>query len=160
MKIKNEIIKTSILAGLFYILFISLKYLKIAPNIISFIMPMPIFFLSLRYSLIYTFVFLFLIFISGFVIESIGILLLIFLPVFIYKTVNKKILKNIIIILTTFISFLLMINFFGLKLPNKINSEFFMYITSILYSIFSTVYPILLKKLSEEVIDLISKYLD
>jgi len=153
----NPLVQTSLLVVIFYLIFIFAKFLGIAPNVVSILLPFGTFFLNRWYTGIFSIALFILIIISGFVIEGIGIFLLFMLPVLIYKSFNRKFLKHILITIVGVFSFSLMYCSFGNLLPEFLLKNNLMWIFFLSYIIFANFYGFLLNKLKDEIANLIKR---
>jgi hypothetical protein len=121
------------------------------------LMPFGILFLKRWYAEIYSFVLIFLIIISGFVVEGIGIFLLFIVPVLTYNNFKNKVIKHMFITIFSIISFSLMYYFFGYMIPDFFINKNLIWLLFLLYIIFSNVYGFLLSKLKNEIDSIIKK---
>jgi len=158
-RIKNPIIKTAFLVIFFFLLYLISRYFRIAPTVISLLLPFGNFFLSQRHTLVFSLSIFFLIFISGFIVEAIGIFLLFFIPIIIFININKKILKHSLISSFSAIDFYIMYIFFGELLPDIATQKLILSIIIIAYILFSNFYGYLLEKLKNEIETLLRKFL-
>lgn len=153
----NPIVKTSFLIIIFYLLFIISRTFRIAPSIISMLMPFGILFLKKGYSVIYSVVLIILINISGFVVESIGIFLLFMVPVLIYNTFQKKVVRHSLITIFSVISFFIMYYFFGYLLHDFFLRNNLTWLLLLLYIVFANLYGFLLNRLKKEIENFVKK---
>lgn len=158
LNIKNPLIKTAFLVIFFFLLFLMSRYLRIAPTVISLILPLGVFFLGKRYAFIFSISIFFLIFISGFVVEAIGIFLLFFLPILAYIVVEKRLFKHLFITTLSILAFYLMFTFFGELLPDFATQGKGLFFIIFLYLIFTNIYGHLLKRLKYEISSLLENF--
>ncbi|BBE31924.1 hypothetical protein OSSY52_20650 [Tepiditoga spiralis] len=149
--LKNKIAYTSLIVVTFYMIFILSRFLRIAPTIISILLPLGMFYLNKKNSIIYTVSLIFLIFISGFIIESIGIFVFFFVPILIYKFNLPK----FIYIVYTFLLYALL-PFYKLYIPLKNN--ILLISLYVIYYIFIMYYPILLNYLKKDIDKFLNKW--
>ncbi|KUK83900.1 hypothetical protein AA80_00885 [Petrotoga sibirica DSM 13575] len=158
LNIKNPLIKTAFLVIFFYLLFLISRYLRIAPTVVSLILPLGAFFLEKRYAFIFSISIFFLIFISGFVVEANGIFLLFFLPILSFIVIEKWLLKHIFITSLSILAFYLMYTFFGELLPDSVTRGKGLFLIILLYLFFTNVYGYLLKRLKYEISSLLDNF--
>ncbi|PNR92549.1 hypothetical protein [Petrotoga sp. 9PWA.NaAc.5.4] len=160
VNLKNPLIKIAFLVIFFYLLFIISRYLRIAPTVVSLLMPLGILFLDKWQSIIFSFVLLFLTFLSGFFVEVIGIFLLFFIPIIVFKFVKNNFLKHLFISIFSFSSFFVMYYFFGDLLPDFIENKSILTIIIFIYILFCNFYGYLLERLKLEIKYLLNNILN
>jgi len=134
------------------------RYLRIAPTVVSLILPLGVFFLGKRYAFIFSISIFFLIFISGFVVEAIGIFLLFLLPILAYIVVEKMLFRHLIITTLSILAFYVMFTFFGELLPDFATQGKGLFFIIFLYLIFTNIYGCLLKRLKYEISSLVENF--
>ena len=157
---KNNIIKTSMLVVLFYILYLSSQYIRIAPTIVPIITPVALLYLEKRYSILFSISYVFLLFISGFQLQSFFIFLLFLLPVILFKNLKKFIVYAIIVFGLSLINYYIIFEYFTELIPKWILENNLLIILGYLfYFIFLMGYPFALNKIKIEIDNLIDKYI-
>lgn len=144
MFLKSKTAYTSLIVVIFYIIFILSRTLRIAPTVVSIILPLGVFYLNKKNSVIYTVSLIFLIFISGFIIESIGILVFFFIPILLYKFNMSK----FIYIVHTLLLYLFL-PFYKVYIPIK--NSILLILLYVTYCIFTIYYPTLLTYLKKDI---------
>jgi hypothetical protein len=134
------------------------RYLRIAPTVVSLTLPLGVFFLEKRYAFIFSISIFFLIFISGFVVEAIGIFLLFFLPILAFAVVEKRLFKHLFITTLSILAFYLMFAFFGELLPDFATQGKGLLFIIFIYLIFTNIYGYLLKRLKCEISSLLQNF--
>lgn len=151
----RAVAKTALISVIFFLLFITSKYLRIAPGIISFVIPLGLFFVDKKSKIIYSFVISFLIMISGFLTESYGIFFLLFIPLLFREHIKNKTVKIIFYIIYGYISVNIFNYFFPLKTFIPLSENFIIYFLPALYFLFCIIYPVLLEKLKDEILNIL-----
>ncbi|MGM0639825.1 MAG: hypothetical protein ACQESN_00170 [Thermotogota bacterium] len=161
MKIyQNSVVKTSILVVLFYLLYLSSQYIRLAPTVVPIITPIALLYLQKRFCIIFSISYVFLLFISGFQLQSFSIFFLFLLPVILFIILKKFFLYAFIVFGLSLINYYIIFEYFTELIPQFIlNSKLFIIIGYLSYFIFLMAYPFALNKLKIEIDNLINKYI-
>jgi len=151
LRIKNSIVKIALLSSIAYLLILISIFFRIGPNVIPMLIPVFLYFLnSLKEKIIFSSVFLMLIFFSGFYTHLIIISLFLFPPVIFY-TITKK-MKFLIILFWSIFTYNLMINFLNnIFFFIDLKTLHFRIMINIFYFIFCLIYPVFLNIFYNEI---------
>jgi hypothetical protein len=155
-----NIVKTSIFVVVFYLLYLSSQYIRLAPTIIPILTPISILYLDKKYGFIFSVSYMFLLFISGFQIQSLFIFFLFLLPLILFKNLKKFLVYAIIALGLSILNYYIIFEFFTELIPqfilNNVLLKIFGYIA---YYVFLLAYPFLLNRLKMEIDNIINKYI-
>lgn len=157
---QNNIVKTSLFVVIFYLLYLSSQYIRLAPTIIPIITPIALLYIEKKYSIIFSISYMFLLFISGFQIQALFIFSLFLLPVILYRSLKKFVVYAFIVLALSILNYYIIFDFFTELIPQFILNSFLLKVTGFMaYYIFLLAYPFLLNKLKNEIDNLIKKYM-
>jgi len=157
---QNNIVKTAIFVVIFYLLYLSSQYIRLAPTIIPIITPIALLYLDKKSGIIFSISYVFLLFISGFQLQSIFIFLLFILPVILFRLFRKFISYAIIVLGLSILNYYIIFEYFTELIPNLILDNLLLKVFGFLaYYLFLLAYSFLLNKLKKEIDNLINKYI-
>jgi hypothetical protein len=157
---QNNIVKTSLFVVVFYLLYLSSQYIRIAPTIIPIITPIALLYIEKKDGIIFSISYMFLLFISGFQIQALFIFSLFLLPVILYRSLKKFILYAIIVLAFSILNYYIIFDFFNELIPQFIMNSFLLKVAGFMaYYIFLLAYPFLLNKVKNEIDNLIERYI-
>lgn len=155
-----NIVKTSIFVVVFYLLYLSSQYIRLAPTIIPILTPISILYLDKKYGFIFSVSYMFLLFISGFQIQSLSIFFLFLLPLILFKNLKKFLVYAIIALILSILNYYIIFDFFTELIPQFIlNNALLKIFGYIAYYVFLLAYPFLLNRLKMEIDNIINKYM-
>lgn len=157
---QNNVVKTSLFVVVFYLLYLSSQYIRIAPTIIPIITPIALLYIEKKYGIIFSISYMFLLFISGFQIQALFIFSLFLLPVILYRTLKRFVVYALIVLALSILNYYIIFYFFTELIPQLIVNSFLLKIAGFMaYYIFLLAYPFLLNKVKNEIDNLIERYI-
>lgn len=157
---QNNIVKTAIFVVIFYLLYLSSQYIRLAPTIIPIITPIALLYLDKKSGIIFSISYVFLLFVSGFQLQSIFIFLLFILPVILFRLFRKFISYAIIVLGLSILNYYIIFEYFTELIPNFILDNLLLKVFGFLaYYLFLLAYSFLLNRLKKEIDNLINKYI-